>query len=695
MVIGRKIIYCIFAITFLFVVGSFLAVRVARRELERSIGEQSTVLTRNILNEVDDEVANRIRGAILSFSSEKLKKYLALSNLEFKSIPDINAHMAAMETLWQRAGTEYAAPEIDEVLNSGMSLDFRKIVDVQRELSGYNVYGEVFAANRYGAAVIMTHKISDYRQDDEAWWKRAKDEGITIAPVTYDDSSSTYSVDVGIRIDNRAGEFLGVVKVCLNVEGVIKVIKQADAIMPYASSEIVLAEDDGRIIYSTDERGLVSGIARIDTSRMKGLSGYSIEEGDREKVMVTYARSPWNGRQEWRNWMLMISYSTEELFAPSVTAGNIILLCSSFTMIICLGLGFLVAGRVTAPLDKLKRAALSISEGNLDTPVEITSNDEVGLLAGSLKALQNGMHEFQKRVDAYSAELENRVKSRTTYLEKAKDGLEGQVREDAEQLIENHAAMVRMAGDLNAQAKDLKEAHEKLFRAKRLASMGVLAGMVGHELKNPLGVMNNSIYFLKSRLKKSEHRDEKMEEHLEILSAEVDNSTRIINEILSLGGIKKPNVSALDVCQLIEGVMKKVDIPENIEEVVNLFPRGHIIFADGHQLVQVLLNLMQNAVQAMQGGGKLTVSCRTYGQEEEISVGDTGSGIRPEDREKIFEPLFSTKSYGTGLGLAVCQSIVENHGGRIKVESGEAGKGTVFIVTLPISDREQGKNKGV
>jgi len=692
MVIGRKIIYGILAITFLFGAGSFLAVRVARRELEESIGVQSTALTRNLLNKVDAEIINRIREATLSLNNGKLREYLTLSDQEFNNIPDIDAHMETMEAVWLRTEREDTAPEISKVLDSGMSHIFRGIAASQQKLSGYSVYGEVFATNRYGAVVAMTGRTTDYRQDDEAWWRNARNNGLTIEPVTYDDSSGTYSTDIGIRIDDADGKFLGVVKIVLNIEGVIRVINETDAIIPYASSEIVLAEEDGRIIYSTTGKGrLLPGTTKSGISRLKGMNGYLIEGSGKEKIMITYARPRWSRNYDKRKWILMISYSAEELFAPSVMAGNIILICISMTIIVSLGLGVLISRKVAAPIDKLKQAALSITRGKLDTRVEVGSDDETGVLAGSLNILLEKIRNIQGKVDAYSKEVEERVMDRTAELRKAKDSLEEEVSERSRRLEDSHTAIMRMMWDLNQQAKALKEVHDKLLRSRRLAALGKLAAMVGHELKNPLGVMRNSIYVLKGRLEKSGHMDGKMGEHLEILDMEVDNSTRIINDILNFGGIKEPSAAVLDMCELIEGVLRKVDIPDNLEEVIDFGPGEHNIIADGHQLVQVFLNLIQNAVQAMPDGGKLTVSCQTDGQEEEIRIADTGVGIRPEDSTKVFEPFFSTKSSGTGLGLAVCQSIVENHGGHIRVESGEGGRGTVLIVTLPVPGRKQGK----
>jgi PAS domain S-box-containing protein len=247
---------------------------------------------------------------------------------------------------------------------------------------------------------------------------------------------------------------------------------------------------------------------------------------------------------------------------------------------------------------------------------------------------------------------------------------------------------------IRERTKLLLDAQEELVRKEKLSILGQLSGSVGHELRNPLGVMSNAIYFLKSVMTDA---NETVMEYLDIIKHEIDNSQRIITDLLDFARTKSPQVKTVMVCALIDGTLSRCSVPENVEiknEIPETLP---MIKVDPMQMRQVFENLICNAVQAMQEGGTLQISARhvrgpetdsrrvIQGHEEfiEISVTDAGNGILPENMKKLFQPLFTTKAKGIGLGLTVCKNLTEANGGRIGVES-ELGKGTTFTVTLPI-----------
>jgi signal transduction histidine kinase len=233
---------------------------------------------------------------------------------------------------------------------------------------------------------------------------------------------------------------------------------------------------------------------------------------------------------------------------------------------------------------------------------------------------------------------------------------------------------------------ELKETQEKLVRSEKLAVLGKLSGILGHELRNPLGAIGNSVYFLKTKL---EHiQDEKIKRHLKILEEEIDISTKIINDILTYGKVKEPQLANVIMSEVLKESLAKVHVPINIDVNLNMKNNLPPVIADEIQLVQVFSNILLNAIQAMPDGGILTITGIKKDRLIEVGILDTGEGIPKENLNKIFEPLFSTKAFGTGLGLSVCKSIIEMHKGKIEIES-EIAKGTKFIVQLPIADNEK------
>jgi len=237
--------------------------------------------------------------------------------------------------------------------------------------------------------------------------------------------------------------------------------------------------------------------------------------------------------------------------------------------------------------------------------------------------------------------------------------------------------------------RELREAEEQLVRKEKLATLGQLAGGVGHELRNPLGVINTSVYYLKLV---QPDADEKVKQHLAIIEQEIHNSEMIINDLLDFGRVISAEREQGSVDKLVRRTLERFPVPAGVEAALDLPDNLPMVYADPRQMEQVLGNLVTNACQAMNQGGKLTISSRRQKGMVGIAVTDTGKGISPENMKKLFEPLFTTKVKGIGLGLAVSKKLAEANGGRIEAES-EAGKGSTFTLYLPIKRKERAKSR--
>ncbi len=232
--------------------------------------------------------------------------------------------------------------------------------------------------------------------------------------------------------------------------------------------------------------------------------------------------------------------------------------------------------------------------------------------------------------------------------------------------------------------KDMRELiklQEKLALHEKLAVMGEFAGIIGHEFKNQLGVMRVSVYFLKMKLTPN---DEMQIKHSNILEKQIIETDRMIENILTFGRTRKPELHSLDINKIIAASLEQARIPEKIVIVNQTDDNLPVIQGDEIQLGRVFVNMLLNAIQAMTGKGHLSLTVVRKNEFIHIQIADTGSGISAENKAKIFEPFFSTKTNGTGLGLVSSRYIVEAHGGSIEVES-EIGKGTVMTVKLPIN----------
>ncbi|MBC7256775.1 MAG: hypothetical protein H5T66_11820, partial [Chloroflexi bacterium] len=220
-------------------------------------------------------------------------------------------------------------------------------------------------------------------------------------------------------------------------------------------------------------------------------------------------------------------------------------------------------------------------------------------------------------------------------------------------------------------------------QAERLAAVGRLAASVAHELRTPLMVMRSGLYFL-DRLVAEERFDspETFRRYIQKVDAEIDRQSKIINDLLFFSRNRPRRLVSVDINALVKEAIMRVTMPESVRVEYDLAPNLSPILADGDQIQQVLINLITNAVQAMPEGGTLTLRTAVEEHFAVVQVQDTGVGMTAEQMAHLFQPFYTTREQGIGLGLAVSRSIVEGHRGTISVES-EPGKGTTFTVRLP------------
>jgi len=227
----------------------------------------------------------------------------------------------------------------------------------------------------------------------------------------------------------------------------------------------------------------------------------------------------------------------------------------------------------------------------------------------------------------------------------------------------------------------LESAQEQLVRQERLAAVGQLASAVGHELRNPLGVISNSLYLIRGAT--SESSDDRLKRHVATAEREVAAATLIISDLLDFARAREPIVASVDVTALVDEALEVAPPPNGVTVSRDNGTPLPGVAADRDQLRQVLLNLITNGYDAMEEGGELRIATAASNGRVAITVSDHGAGMSEETRSHLFEPFFTTKARGVGLGLAVTQRIVGAHGGTISVDS-KPGEGATFTVSLPV-----------
>lgn len=345
-------------------------------------------------------------------------------------------------------------------------------------------------------------------------------------------------------------------------------------------------------------------------------------------------------------WSIAVETPERAALAPVRSLVQRFSLAGFAVLVIGALLGERLSRGMTRPLEQLTASAEGIAGGHLE-PLDVATDraDEIGRLGRSFAVMAESVRQARDQ-------LETKISVRTAELETA--------------------------------LTQLRDAQEELVRKERLAMLGQLSSSVGHELRNPLGVMLNAVYFLEMTLPDP---PPKAREYLRLLREQIRLSERIVSDLLDSARTRPPQRAAVCVHEVVSECSKRVPVPATIRVERDVPPDLPPLYADPDQLGQILVNLFTNAVQAMEGReGTLTIRARQCDGQVRIEVQDTGDGVPDEHRDKIFEPLFTTKARGIGLGLSVSRSLAHANAGDLKVVNPASG-GAVFVLDLPLSEQ--------
>jgi PAS domain S-box-containing protein len=260
-----------------------------------------------------------------------------------------------------------------------------------------------------------------------------------------------------------------------------------------------------------------------------------------------------------------------------------------------------------------------------------------------------------------------------------KDGTYRWIREEA-RVVRNADGKPTEVIGYWTEVTERKRLEEELAKSQRLATIGELAAMVGHDLRNPLTGITGAAYYLKKKLGPKTNREEK--EMLQLIEQEIEHSDKIINDLLEYSKEIRLELTQTDAKSITKDTLMSMEIPSGIR-VVDSTKKQPTIELDIDKMRRVLVNLIRNAVDAMPRGGTLRITSREFNGNLELNIADTGVGMTKETMKELWNPLHTTKAKGIGLGLPIAKRLVEAHGGRMSVET-KLGKGSTFIVTLPI-----------
>ena len=592
--------------------------------IQQSVGQSSVLLAEDTAKSIEFRVSIKIDKLIDFSKTEVVQKALLESNLEFGELEDIQGYITQQEDDWRSVPKKTITPFMQSLISNELSEDIRKnFVDKINPETGHSVFAEVFITNEYGANVAQSGKTTDYRQDDEDWWQKAKVNGISIGKAEYDESAEADIIPIGIRITDEDGNFVGVLKAPLSI---ISIIQEAEISPRYdETTQVNIVTGDGNLIYSTEAFRFnedVSDHSFFDKLQSGQQQGFFVDDGESKKELFAYIR-PSNlqvlGEQDW---IIVISHEIGEvgILSGMLTLQNNLIIAFVIILAIAIGLGIIFSRDISVPITKLSYLAQEIGKENFDVEVNIKGKGEIIQLIKNMQNMGTKLKNAKKHKEEFISMITHELKTTLTP-------------------IIGFCQSLRDPEILGTLSKDQLDAVETISKnANRLQSI--------------IGDLLDS------------HRLDLEKMKFNFTEVDVVESIRYIidNYDTELKSKKiHVNVSAVSPMLLTTDKIR-------LEQV----------------LTNIFINSIDFVPN---DNGKIFVSAKLQTDHVLFTITDNGAGNTPEDIDNIFDSFsqidtaITRKHGGAGLGLAICKALVTKLGGKIWVKS-ELGKGTTFYFTI-------------
>ncbi|MDP8299622.1 MAG: ATP-binding protein [Candidatus Tantalella remota] len=387
--IRTKLTLSFLIMTFLILFVGYFSVKSGEIILQKNISQKSFMLSMVIMDKIDRDIFKGVEELQIFTNGTLVREGLEGANRKFSTIENKKAYIERQDRKWRSAKEGLVTPFMAERIDDPVSRNMRqKFIEFYQNKYGYKVFGEVFITNKYGVNVFETGKTTDYYQADEVWWKAAKKDALYVSEVRYDKSAQIYSIDVGIRIDDQNGDFIGVLKASLNIEGFINIIKEIEA---GTADVFYLITRAGEIIYKTAEFEYLENVPGEMLVYLKEEDVFGeilsletkLEGSSKDGEVYVHAYSTGYGDFKGLGWILVIEQATEVLFAPIMRLKNFMIIIALFTAILAVVIGFLVSRSISRPVTKLRDALIRFGKGDRKVSVDLNSKDEIGELAHS------------------------------------------------------------------------------------------------------------------------------------------------------------------------------------------------------------------------------------------------------------------------------------------------------------------------
>jgi len=608
-----------FAISLTFAIVGLVTFDLSVHEIKNILAVRNEGFAINMVEDLEDHIDKRVSDFQELTNLNLIHSALINSNEEFKKIPDLQSYLNS------KAEIEFtpASPFIGNKIDESLVAEFLDTIEFYRDEYNFDVVEELFVTNAYGANVALGSGTSDYLQSDEDWWQITKETGKYVGKIRYNEAYQSYSIDFAFRIDDVDGNFIGVLRVLISLDDLLRNLVEDSDLLSTSGRNALILDESGYSFFSNNKiiasESPVSYFDKILSGQDTGF--FELADSTDDFLMISYAKSTKYEKFEGFKWTVVVEQNQSPIVAESIDLRNSILTASILGMIATVIGSLLISSKVSLPLKRLTKTAESISKGDFD------------------------VHPVNSKIDEIQ-----------------------KINNSFEEMIINLKKLIETE-------KNLAEMHVKI-KDERLSAIGELAASMAHDMKNPLATIRSSAEILQKRSLEEEEK----KEIINRMNRAIDRMSHQINDVLNYVRITPLNKEKNKIVKLMQKAKDSLNIPENITISI---PQSDIeIECDSEKFEIVFINLFLNSIQAIgSDAGKIECKISQNNSNAVIEIQDSGKGIPKNIFAKIFDPLVSSKQMGTGLGLSSTKHVIEQHNGTISAQNNP----TRFIITMPIS----------
>jgi len=562
------------------------------------------------------------------------KSYITLKNTTIKLQNEMG------QAVLNKVTAFFDEIEGELILTGKLNMLIKEYQDVQYDtmklLMSKDIYDKLILLDQEGQTKIYLSRLGLSSADkgnysaDKEFAEAMKSGDVYYSPVRFEEVSGEPLISIAIPlIDLRSGAKDGALLAEVRLKKIWNLISE---VKTGPGQNVYIVDAKGKLVAHRNPSLVLKGIqfnVPEEDGIHSGLTG--------EKAVVVVQRHK-IGKEEFN---IVAEQNTSEAFALAISLVRVTSILIVIALLATVALGFMIFKQIIKPIHNMAVTARAVSDGDLSKRVNVKRNDEIGVLGAAFNSM-------------------------TTQLKTLIDSLEQKIAERTSQL---------------------KEAQAELLRQERLATLGKVTATIAHEIRNPLATVNTSIFSIGAAIEKKE--TERIKRALILAERNIRRCDNIITELLDFTRKLEIRPSMVNIDKWVERIIDEQTFPEGIKCIRSL-SSGLEARIDAEHMRRALINVMTNAVHALgeegSPGKEFTVATAQSGNNLEIRVVDKGPGIPQDVLKKIFEPLFSTKGFGVGLGLSITKDIMEKHKGGIDVRS-KVGEGTTIILWVPIENK--------